>query len=398
MNPRNKFPNSQLHIAVIEPSGRLYGSEYCLLDIVDGCDRDQFRWTVLMPAGNGFDEVLLKRDIDCEFVMLADSGRARRLRRARAYARMMYRLWRLRPDVLYVNQTGSLRAAALFARRLRLPVVCQVQTLEDARWLSDRPHLQQNVQAFICNSQYIADQTRIDDAKKCILYQGMPQARIDRAIVNARKSRTLVSTDSFIIGILGRIAVSKGHYLLLEAAKQLVDQIEGCRFVVIGEGLTQTDTDAYRTAVKQAGLADRFEFRGYRTDIESELAKVDVLAIPSIAEPLGRVLFDAAEFGVPVVVADSGGLGEVSDRFSIGLRFKAEDSGALADALVIADRKYDEVVSVFGVAAVNMFERLPSHSYITAVERILSRAAERQTTAEVWLGDESASTIVTTNP
>ncbi|MEZ6126155.1 MAG: hypothetical protein R3C49_23750 [Planctomycetaceae bacterium] len=48
-------------IAAIEPSGRLYGSEFCLLDIVTGTSGDRFDWRVLLPSGQGFDELCSRR-------------------------------------------------------------------------------------------------------------------------------------------------------------------------------------------------------------------------------------------------------------------------------------------------------------------------------------------------
>ena len=85
--------------------------------------------------------------------------------------------------------------------------------------------------------------------------------------------------------------------------------------------------------IKDSGLSAKFEFRGYRTDVEMELSRLDLLVIPSIAEPLGRVLFDAAEFGVPVVLSDGGGLGEIGKRFDIGVRFESGNPDALAEAI-----------------------------------------------------------------
>ncbi len=377
-------------IAVIEPSGRLYGSEFCLLDILDGADSRLFDWTVIMPSGNGFDTLLAERNVQCEFLMPAESGGVSRLRRAGIYLRILARLRSLAPDVLYINQTGSLRVASIYAKWLKLPVVCQVQTLEDARWVSNRPELHHSVKAFICNSRYIADLTNVDQHKKCILYQGLPKQRLDNTVVSAQKKQALNPKEGVTIGILGRIAISKGHYLLLDAAKQLLQQGRAYRFVVIGAGLTQKDTDDFKSAVAAAGMQQHFEFRGYQTDIEGELKNVDLLAIPSIAEPLGRVLFDAAEFGVPVVVADSGGLGEVSRRFEIGRRFTANDSDALANTISESVDAFPAVANQFQTAAVDLFRRLPIAPYIKSVERILTQCANRQLSSEVWLGLEAA--------
>ena len=379
-----------IRIAAIEPAGRLYGSEFCLLDIVSGLPKSEFDWRIFLPAGLGFDKLLHGIDIPCEFLIPATLGQLPRFKKALVYLRVLNRLRQLRPDLLYINQAGSLRAGAMYAKWLKLPVVCQVQTLEDARFVSARPDLQSHVHAFICNSVFIGDQTNVAPHKKCVLYQGMQPARAENAKKNADRLRAkaIISADSCKFGILGRIAVSKGHYLLIDAIKQLENRLPRSRFYVVGEGLTPADTKAYQDAVANAGLADRFVFRGYQTNIEKELSTIDVLLIPSIAEPLGRVLFDAAEFGVPVVISDGGGLGEVGKRYSIGVSFATEDPGALANAMVDLAENFDMHRTTFAKSAVAMIQRMKMDSYLTVVSRILKAGTQRQCCAMDWLGDD----------
>ena len=381
-----------MRVAVIEPSGRLYGSEYCLLDVIDGLPRNRFDWRVFLPRGRGLDELLLDRRIHCDFLIPGDLGQWSRWRKAGLYAALLQSLRRAGPALLYVNQAGSLRYAAMCARWLALPIVCQVQTLEDARWLSARPRLHRPVQAFVCNSQFIAAETSCDPKKKCVLYQGVSSERVSSARRHAHQRRERRpapgSQPGRVIGILGRIAVSKGHYLLLQAAERLRSVLPGCRYVVIGEGLTSDDTEDFRAAVAASGLSPDFEFRGYRTDLAQELESVDLLVIPSLAEPLGRVLLDAAAFGVPVIVSDAGGLGEISNRFRVGVRFRSSDAGALARAVVHASENYAATCEAFWAASSAMLERLPLRSYLQRVEHILLAAADRRPVSETWLGDE----------
>ena len=384
--------DSPLQVVAIEPSGRLYGSEYCLLDIIDGLSRTRFSWRVCLPQGAGFDQLLIKRGIPCEFLLPSHLGRLPRWRKLLVYAKVFWRLKQLKPDLLYVNQTGSLRAAAMYARWLQLPVVCQVQTLEDARWLSKNPGLHQVAQAFICNSEFIAEETLCRPQQKCVLYQVVPPGKV----THAKKERLFPRKDlyqyggqqPFVIGILGRIAISKGHYVLIKAAGLLQALLPACRFVVIGAGLTPEDTQDFEQAVCQSGLAPWFEFRGYRQDIAAELARLDLLVMPSLAEPLGRVLFDAAEYGVPIVLSDAGGLGEISRRFDVGVRFKSGDAVALAQALKVVAQNYQEIRQRFLASSLSMLERLSMQSYLSSVERILLAAADRRPSCEVWLGDE----------
>jgi glycosyltransferase involved in cell wall biosynthesis len=392
-----KKRESPLQVAAIEPSGRLYGSEYCLLDIIDGLPRRRFSWRIFLPRNAGFDQLLLDRGIGCEFLLPRHLGEIPRWQRSLVYARVLWRLKQLKPDLLYVNQTGSLRAAAVYARWLQLPVICQVQTLEDARWLSSNPRLHPVVKAFICNSEFIAAETLCDPYRKCVLYQGLPPERVEHSKKNRLSPRKFIyrygEQKPFVVGILGRIAVSKGHYLLINAVTQLQKLLPNCRFVVIGAGLTPKDTHDFGSAVHQSGLTPSFEFRGYRKDLAAEFDRLDLLVIPSLAEPLGRVLFDAAEYGVPVVLSDAGGLGEISRRFDVGVRFKSGDAGALSRSLFEVARNYQKIRQRFLAASLIMLERLSMPSYLSTIERILLSSADCRTSCEVWLGDETGGTI-----
>ena len=373
-----------LKITVIEPSGLLYGSEYCLLDILDGLPRESFSFDIVMPRGGGFDQLLISRGMEIHDLLPRYLHRISRWGKAGVYWRLFRFLRKRRPDLIYLNQAGLLRAVSAIARLLRIPVVCQVQTLEDSRGISHQHGLQKPVRAFICNSEFIACQTQVPDIKKCTLYQGMSQSARDSDVPAKRDSD---DRRSFTVGILGRIALSKGHYLLLDAAALLCQRIPACRFVVIGAGLTSEDTNAFELAVERAGLTSRFEMRGYRSQLEEELSRVDVLAIPSLAEPLGRVLFDAANFGVPVVVSDAGGLGEVCRRFSIGVPFQSGDANALAISLEYVALNYSAVLESFRSASQKMQDSLSMKSYIGVIRRILERAALGDTTSMTWLGE-----------
>lgn len=373
-----------MKITVIEPSGLLYGSEYCLLDILDGLPRESFSWNIVLPGGGGFDQVLIQRGFETHDLMPRYLHRIGRAAKLRGYWRLLRFLAKEKPDLIYLNQAGLLRVVSIIARLLRIPVVCQVQTLEDARWLSRQNGIQQPVRAFICNSRFIADQTHVADARKCTLYQG-----IDQRVVHppSPRQKTGDSLGSFNVGILGRISLSKGHYVLLDAAALLCRKIPGCRFIVIGAGITPADTQAFEQAVERSGLASRFQMRGYRSELREELSRVDVLAIPSLAEPLGRVLFDAANMGVPVVASNAGGLGEVCQRFDIGVPFESGNAEALAESLDYVAENYATVEESFRSASQQMHQKLSMTSYLSEVRKILERAAIGECTSITWLGD-----------
>ncbi len=373
-----------IRVAAVEPSGALYGSEYCLLDILTGLNTEQFNWHVITVPGAGFDRLLTEHGIEFSAFLRPHLHLRNRLQKIGTYLRLFRHLRRLRPDLIYLNQAGFLRPVAWISKRLRIPIVCQVQTLEDAHMVSKGPELHAQVQAFVCNSQFIADQTQVDAARKCVLYQGIatqPSGTFASVVQNRNHSAPR-------IGILGRIAHSKGHYLLLDAAKELIRELPSCRFVVIGAGLTARDTDLFERAVQRSSLSEHFEMRGYQADLKTELSRLDLLVIPSLAEPLGRVLFDAARYRIPVVVSNAGGLGEICRHFGVGEVFESGHPQALAKAILLSLQNLPAVREKFVTTSSAMLQRLRMSSYLTCIEQILIRARKAQPSKMMWFGDE----------
>ena len=204
-----------MNVIAIEPSGNLYGSEYCLLDIIRGTTPLGVDWRVILPGGGGFDRVLAEHDVSSGTILPRESHALPLWKKARSYLRLRSELTSARPDLVYLNQAGMLRATIFALRAARSPLLCQVQTLEDAALVAANPTFQNQVTNFICNSRFIADASRLPANKTSIFYQ--PVLRPQRP-----KSGGPAPSGVWRIGIVGRIAASKGHWVFLEAASRLM--------------------------------------------------------------------------------------------------------------------------------------------------------------------------------
>jgi glycosyltransferase involved in cell wall biosynthesis len=132
-----------------------------------------------------------------------------------------------------------------------------------------------------------------------------------------------------------------------------------------------------------------FDFRGYRTDLAGELQHVDLLLIPSIAEPLGRVLFDAAKHEVPVVVSDAGGLGEIASLYKVGIPFRSGNVASLVEAITHFSVKRESEIARFRRNSQQMLQSLSMKSYLANIEHILHLTHHGKPCNVVWLGDEA---------
>ncbi len=127
--------------------------------------------------------------------------------------------------------------------------------------------------------------------------------------------------------VVSRIVPDKRVDLLLDALARHPD-LHHLEFDVFGTG-GQLEPLALRAAHQQLPI----RFLGFATDVQQRLCHYDFLLHLNGREPFGMVLLEAMAAGIPVLVPDSGGTGEIVQNGHNGLTFKADDADALADAL-----------------------------------------------------------------
>jgi glycosyltransferase involved in cell wall biosynthesis len=106
-----------------------------------------------------------------------------------------------------------------------------------------------------------------------------------------------------VVGFLGRFTREKGFEVLVEALASLEERP---RLAVAGAGPL---AEAYRAWCDRAGIPA--VFLGWQDDPAAFFAAIDVLVLPSWKEGLPYTLLDALAAGLPAVVTDVGGMGDV---------------------------------------------------------------------------------------
>lgn len=134
---------------------------------------------------------------------------------------------------------------------------------------------------------------------------------------------------------VGRAIRTKGLRDTVRAMALLHDLPE-VRLISAGEG---EDLEACRAEAAQLGVDDRVQFLGKisRSQVDAEYAAADVFCFPSFREPMGGVLFEAMEYGLPVITAAYGGPGFIVDDRS-GLRLPVETPDQYASEIAAAIR------------------------------------------------------------
>jgi glycosyltransferase involved in cell wall biosynthesis len=133
-----------------------------------------------------------------------------------------------------------------------------------------------------------------------------------------------------VIGAIGRLAPVKGHQQLIEAAPDILRRFPDARLLLVGDGELRP---ALEKRAETLGLADRIIFAGFRQDVPSIIAGMDLVVLPSLNEGMGRVLVMAMAQGKPIVASRVGGVPELLGEGEAGVLVPPGDSRALADAI-----------------------------------------------------------------
>ena len=125
----------------------------------------------------------------------------------------------------------------------------------------------------------------------------------------------------------------KGHDVLLDATRRLVDEGQSLEVWLAGAGPAEEEV---RRQVQRLALGDVVRFHGYVAHAEVlewlGEGRVDLVVLPSNAEGLPVSLIEALAYGVPAVASDVGGVGELLGD-GCGQIVPPRDAGALAAAM-----------------------------------------------------------------
>lgn len=148
-----------------------------------------------------------------------------------------------------------------------------------------------------------------DGRKIRTIYNGFDWGPFDQPQDRAALRRDWnVPHDAPMAGVIGRLQPVKGHRYFLHAAARVIERLPQARFVIVGDGPLRGELE---TRARDLGLSGCVRFLGIRRDIPAVLAALDLLVLPSLEEPFGRVLVEAGAAGLPVVCTRVGGTVEV---------------------------------------------------------------------------------------
>lgn len=289
-------------------------------------------------------------------------------------------------DVLQANDWLAASAAVALRDTFRLPLIVTMHETELGKRLGPPTPEGDYVAAmerWVCEQADAVAANSEALRRELIEAYGVPGERITVVGCGVRPECFEVDVDRAafrslfcqpgerLILFVGRLTPIKGPQVLLEAMPQLLAVHPDVHLVLAGEGTSQ---EALAARASELGLAGRVHLVGYLRGrvLAAMYRAADVLAVPSLYEPLGMVALEGAVCGTPLVVADAGGLGEIVTDAETGLKVPPNDPQALAAALARELTRPGVPVSLAQAARRELVQR---YSWARVADRTLGLCA-----------------------
>lgn len=331
-----------MRVVFVDHCGRLSGAEIALARLLPALDGVQSH--VILAEDGPLVGRLTQEGLSVEVLPMPE--RARGLSRDRvvlgtaalaggigacAYAgRLARRLRRFKPDLVHTSGLKAALYGGVAARMAGLPVLWHVHDRVASDYLPAPAVSLLRAMARVLPSAVIANSaTTLATLGR---HRG-PHAVIRTPIPADAIGR--LPHDSLTVGMVGRIAPWKGQDVFLRAFAQAFGGGPQ-RAVIVGSALFgEADFEnELKGLVCELALSDQVEFCGFREDVASQLARMDILVHASvIPEPLGQVVMEGMAAGLAVVVAGAGGPAEIITDGVDGRLYPPGDTAALSRAL-----------------------------------------------------------------
>ena len=252
------------------------------------------------------------------------------------WARFMYLVARLKPDVLHGHGAKAGAFIRMIGRSKRFIRVYTphggslhypLHTWKGAFYSRLERALMNNTELFLFESTFARD-----------TYQrtiGTPTAGLVRCVFNgvtaAEFDPVTMAPDATDIAYVGEFRHIKGADLLVDAVARLRADGRPMTLTLGGDG---EELNSLKTLIEKHSLNESVRFIGH-VKARFGFSKGKLLVVPSRGDSMPYVVIEAAAAGIPMVAANVGGIPEIFGDHQDAL-FAPNSIGAMADAIEAA--------------------------------------------------------------
>ncbi len=329
-------------------SGELWGAERSLLELIQELPIKGVEPFLACPPGTPLEAVATESRIPVLPLPVHRINRkANPLALARvgadltmASAELVRLVRRHRIDLLHANSTVAQFWTGPAARIVGIPSVWHWRDFYEIRWLNRILARMVSVSVAVSQSIYQFAVSQLGREHRIVLVMNgiRDHACVTREVgFPSWRSKLGIRDSEILVVLLGQAIRRKGHEILLRAIASAMKQ-DSRLHAVFASPQTDEEAAAYvgglRGLAVALGTVSNSTFIGDVRKPLSLLAEADIVAVPSLREPFGRVAVEAMIVGRPVVASCIDGLAEVVADGVTGLLVPSENPQAFAQALL----------------------------------------------------------------
>ncbi len=313
------------------------GGQVSLFNLIKRLDRSRYQPVAICPNPGPLVEHL--EDVGCA-VHLLDSSffRLSTLWRL-ATLRWLYGFWKIitreRVDMVHTDRPVTTFLAGLVCLFRGIPLVWH------ARVSSSDPVLDR-LNPFLVNriigvSRAVGDRFGVRSGrtpKYRTIYNGVDCEKFHPGLSGQSFREEIgLARDICLVGTIAQLVPQKGMEEFLAASRQVLDKTDAVRFVIVGTGEPGYE-QKLRALVPEEDQDKRVLFTGYRKDIPTVLAAMDILVLASWMEGLPRAVIEAMACGKPVIGTSVGGIPEAIEHATTGILVPVQSPEALVASIL----------------------------------------------------------------
>jgi glycosyltransferase involved in cell wall biosynthesis len=160
------------------------------------------------------------------------------------------------------------------------------------------------------------------------------------AIARKRLSSSLPERRGTVVLHVGRLIPRKGIAWLIRAVAEAASEVP-IQLLLVGSG---PEEPRLRRLAHALGIAPQVEFRGFvdQDGLPAVYAEADIFAFPTLDDPFGIVVLEAAGAGLPIVASPYGGATlDLLENYRSAFIVDPRDTGAWSRALVSLARDFE---------------------------------------------------------
>jgi len=278
------------------------GAEISLYDICKHINKDRFDVTVItLLKGDSF-EVVFKKNPNINIINFDYNSRYHPL----IIPRLIKHFLTIKPDITHSNMIIAdiyTRLAGLFSKSKKICTLHASVLKKNIFYKIDRITARFNTM-LIANSEwtksFYTKNKYSSESKIVVIPLGVNFNKLNQPLISKNEffSRYNLPMNAKIISFIGSFKAEKGHMLLLQSIKKLIETNPEYIFFFAGKGVL---LDYYKNKAEELQVNYNIIFMGNVDNVSELLSFSDLFVSPSLAESQGIALIEAMYFKVPVI-------------------------------------------------------------------------------------------------